>query len=78
MQFRVHYLVENERRTAEVEAGSPAEAVVKFRHTRSGDQDHRPRRWHILSVLPVEVPVPHQRPLVRDWESLTIGDKLPW
>ena len=53
MQFQVHYFAENERRTAEVEAGSPAEAVVKFRHTRVDGQDRRGRRPEVLSVLPV-------------------------
>ncbi len=52
MRYRVQYLSENERRTAEVEASSPQEAVVKFRHTGFG----RPGRGHetqrVLSVSP--------------------------
>ena len=52
MRYRVHYCVDNERRTAEVEARSPQEAVVKFRHTR-GTHKHSGRRpSEILSVSP--------------------------
>lgn len=52
MKYRVQYCVANERRTAEVEAGSPHEAVIKFRHTRSDHTDRRGRPSQILSVSP--------------------------
>jgi len=50
MKYRVHYCVEDERRTAEVEAGSPHEAAVKFRHTRRQGEDRRGRPPRILSI----------------------------
>ena len=37
MRYRVHYMARNERRMDEVEAASPAEAMVKIRHTRDDD-----------------------------------------
>ena len=52
MRYRVHYCVDNERRTAEVEASTPQEAVVKFRHTRSDHKDNCGRPSEILSVSP--------------------------
>jgi len=52
MKYRVHYCVANERRTAEVEAGSPHEAVIKFRHTRSDYKDRCGRPSQVLSVSP--------------------------
>ena len=52
MKYRVQYRVEDERRTAEVEAGSPHEAVVKFRHTKGHRKDSRGRPSQILSVSP--------------------------
>ncbi len=53
MRYRVHYCVDNQRRTAEVEARSPQEAVVKFRHTRSSNhRDSAGRPSEILSVCP--------------------------
>ncbi len=51
MKYRVHYLEADERRTAEVDASSPQEAVIKFQHTRCDPQDHR-RQSTVLSVLP--------------------------
>ena len=51
MLYRVHYLEANERRTAQVDASSPQEAVIKFQHTRCDPQDHR-QRSTVLSVLP--------------------------
>lgn len=52
MRYRVHYCVDNERRTAEVEARSPQEAVVRFRHTRSTHKHSNGRPSEILSVSP--------------------------
>ena len=52
MRYRVHYTVSNERRTAEVEAASPQEAVIKFRHTRSDHEDRAGRPSEVLSVSP--------------------------
>jgi len=52
MWYRVQYLVENERRTAQIEAGSPHEAVVKFRHTCSDHQLPSPGGSEVLSVSP--------------------------
>lgn len=51
MIYRVSYQVNQERRTAEVEAGSPHEAIVKFNHTRNESPrgSHLPPR--ILSVV---------------------------
>jgi len=51
MKYRVHYLEADERRTAEVDASSPQEAIIKFQHTRCHPQDHR-RTSTVLSVLP--------------------------
>jgi len=52
MRYRVHYLVRSERRTAQVEASSPAEAVVKFRHT-CPDREVQGKEGHrVLSVSP--------------------------
>jgi hypothetical protein len=52
MIYRVSYMVNQDRCTAEVEASSPQEAMVKFNHTRAErPQQHRwPHR--ILSVSP--------------------------
>ena len=49
--YRVHYLEADERRTTQVDASSPQEAVIKFQHTRRDAQDHR-RTSTVLSVLP--------------------------
>ncbi|MCK4624644.1 MAG: hypothetical protein KAV00_04980 [Phycisphaerae bacterium] len=54
MRYRVHYCLENDRLTAEVEAASPHEAVVKFRHTRPEAEDQLGRRSEVLSITPVE------------------------
>ena len=51
MRYRVHYCLENDRLTTEVEAASPHEAVVKFRHTRPDCEGRRPE---VLSITPVE------------------------
>ncbi len=50
MRYLVHYSVANERRTVEVEATSPHEAVVKFRHTRPDREARRGDGTEILSV----------------------------
>jgi len=55
MRYRVHYSVADERRTAEVEAGSPHEAVVKFQHVRGGRARAGGRDWQVLSVMPEPV-----------------------
>ncbi len=52
MRYRVHYVVEKDRLTAEIEAASPAEAVVKFRHTRPDAEDRNGRRSQVLSISP--------------------------
>ena len=54
MQYRVHYCLENDRLMAEVEAASPHEAVVKFRHTHPDADVSQGRRAKILSITPVE------------------------
>ena len=54
MQFRVHYSLENIRLTTEVEATSPHEAVVKFRHTHPDADVRRGRHSKVLSIVPVE------------------------
>jgi len=51
MLYRVHYLEADERRTAQVNASSPQEAVIKFQHTRCDARDVR-RSSTVLSVLP--------------------------
>lgn len=52
MRYRVHYCVDNQRRTAEVEACSPQQALVKFRHTRSDHHDNCGRPSQVVSVSP--------------------------
>jgi hypothetical protein len=52
MLYRVHYMTENERRTAQVDASSPQEAVVKFQHVRCDSEDPRNHSARVLSVLP--------------------------
>jgi len=52
MRYRVHYLTDNRRRTAQVEASSPQEAVVKFRHTRAEPPRPGPDDNQVLSVMP--------------------------
>ena len=54
MQYRVHYCIENDRLTTEIEAASPHEAVVKFRHTRPDSETSGRRRSEVLSIMPVE------------------------
>ena len=53
--YRVHYLEADERRTAQVDASSPQEAVIKFQHTRRDVQDHC-QISTVLSVLPEPPP----------------------
>ena len=50
MRYLVQYCVRDERRTAEVEAGSPREALVKFRHVRDDPAKDRGRPSQIMSV----------------------------
>lgn len=50
MRYRVQYVVRNERRTAQIEAGSPQEAEVKFRHTCADSDVSRERDSQVLSV----------------------------
>ena len=52
MRYRVQYFVDEERRTAEIEAASPQEAVVKFRHTHADRESPCGREAQILSVSP--------------------------
>lgn len=52
MRYRVHYVVRNERRTAQVEAGSPHEAEVKFRHTSTDGDVSYERDSEVLSISP--------------------------
>ena len=52
MRYRVQYCIADERRTAEIEAASPHEAVVKFRHTRPEHQTPQEKPAEILSVWP--------------------------
>ena len=54
MRYRVHYCLENDRLTTEVEAASPHEAVVKFRHTHPDADARRGRQSEVLSITPVE------------------------
>jgi len=50
MRYRVHYVVRSERRTAEVEAASPQEAEVKFRHTCADCDMSKEQDSQVLSV----------------------------
>ncbi|HET6428676.1 MAG TPA: hypothetical protein VM389_03865 [Phycisphaerae bacterium] len=52
MRYRVHYVVRSERRTAEVEAASPQEAEVKFRHTCADCDMSKERDSQVLSICP--------------------------
>lgn len=52
MRYVVHYSVANERQVAQIEAGSPQEAVVKFRHTRPESARSGARGTQVLSVSP--------------------------
>ena len=52
MRYRVQYCVAQQRRTAEIEAGSPQEAVVKFRHTHADHESPSGEQADILSVSP--------------------------
>ncbi|MCK4624641.1 MAG: hypothetical protein KAV00_04965 [Phycisphaerae bacterium] len=54
MRYRVHYCLEDDRLTTEVEAASPHEAVVKFRHTHPDADARRGRRSEVVSITPVE------------------------
>ena len=54
MRYRIHYCLENDRLTTEVEASSPHEAVVKFRHTHPDADVRRGRRSEVVSITPVE------------------------
>ena len=49
MRYRVQYSLGRERHTAEVDASSPQEAVVKLRHVR-GDWGRPGQPWQVLSV----------------------------
>ena len=48
----LYRLAREQGQVAQVEAGSPQEAVVKFRHTRPGAGWSGPRAPEILSVSP--------------------------
>ena len=52
MRYRVQYLAENERRTAQVEASSPQEAVVKFCHIQQQHHHVEEGSSEVLSVSP--------------------------
>ena len=52
MRYRVHYLDQNERRTTQVDAASPQEAVIKFRHTRCERASAPADGSKVLSVSP--------------------------
>ena len=52
MRYLVQYAVAEERRIAEIEATSPHEAVVKFRHIRRDCAMAPIRSTEILSVSP--------------------------
>jgi len=52
MRYRVQYMAANERRTAEVEATSPHEAVIKFRHISSEGRHQPGQSAEVLSVSP--------------------------
>ncbi|KKM44041.1 hypothetical protein LCGC14_1562090 [marine sediment metagenome] len=51
MRYRIQYLVKDERHTTEVDATSPQEAVVKFRHTHVDSSPHA-NASQVLSVSP--------------------------
>ena len=51
MKYLVQYSLNDQRRAEEVEAGSPEEAVVKFRMTRTDRSDRR-GKCRVLSVAP--------------------------
>lgn len=50
MRYRVQYLAANERRTTQVEASSPQEAVIKFQHTRCDRHAAADQPRQVLSV----------------------------
>lgn len=50
MRYRVQYLAANERRTMQVEASSPQEAVIKFQHTRYDRHTAADQPRQVLSV----------------------------
>ena len=52
MRYRVHYLAANKRRTTQVEASSPQEAVIKFQHTRCDHHAPPDQPGRVLCVSP--------------------------
>jgi hypothetical protein len=53
MLYRVHYMANKERRTDQIEASSPQEAMVKFRHTCSDHDRYRDCQIMSISAEPV-------------------------
>ena len=56
MRYQVQYWLRNERQTAEVEASSPQEAIVKFCHTRADRSPAGRQPQQVLSVCEQEDP----------------------
>jgi len=50
MRYRVHYMAANQRRTTQVEASSPQEAVIKFQHVRCDRHAPPDQPQRVLSV----------------------------
>ncbi|KPK86573.1 MAG: hypothetical protein AMJ81_00975 [Phycisphaerae bacterium SM23_33] len=50
MRYRVQYVADNQRRSVEVEAGSPQEAVIRFRHISTECDRDRAEGSRVLSV----------------------------
>ncbi len=50
MRYLVHYSVDKQRRTAQVEAASPQQAVIKFRHSHPHEDPHRREQVPVLGV----------------------------
>ena len=54
MRFRIRYEKSGRPLTAEVEANSPDEAVVKFRHAKPAHEWRYPGLLRVVSVFPIE------------------------
>ena len=52
MTYKVDYSVKGQRRSAQVQAGSPQEAMVKFRYTQAERERASRQNVTVLSVSP--------------------------
>lgn len=62
MMFQIHYEQDAERRTAEVEAHSPSEAVVKFESVQQSRGATHGRRMRVTSVVANNDPLIDDQP----------------